>query len=397
MALGVEEFEREVERFCDATLRPRRDHHAVGTWGQGSDAMVVIEEPDPDEEQRKLAAAKAWRRRLEGAGLAWIDGPIELGGRGLTAAHVDVFREVLARYDAPDESPIAVGLEIIGPAIAIHGTDDAKRLVLRGMHVGDEVGCQLFSEPNAGSDLSAVHTRAERVEGGWVVTGQKVWTSGAHLATYGEALVRTEPGSERHRGLTMMLVDMRQEGVEVRPLRQMTGGCSFNEVFLEGAFVADALVLEGEGTGWQVALTTLMQERLSVGAGRTSPANTALHRLRQLIDHLGVSDDPIVRQRLVGLIIRSRVSMWFQQRATAAAGGPGPEMSIAKLHFTSLLTDIADLACDVLGPAVTADSGEWGTFAWSEFVTGAPGMHIAGGTGQVQRNILGERVLGLPR
>jgi acyl-CoA dehydrogenase len=217
------------------------------------------------------------------------------------------------------------------------------------------------------------------------------------LATYGEALVRTEPGSERHRGLTMVLVDMRAPGVEVRPLRQMTGGCSFNEVFLQDVFVPDEMVLEGEGTGWQVALTTLMQERLSVGAGRTSPANTALHRLRQLVDHLGANGDPLVRQRLADLVVRSKVSTWFQQRAVLAEGGPGPEMSIAKLHFTSLLTDIAELACDVLGPAVIADTGDWGTFAWSEFVTGAPGMHIAGGTGQIQRNILAERVLGLPR
>lgn len=395
--MTVDEFEREVELFCSATLRRRTRRDAVAAWGVGSDAMVVIEEPDPVEERRKLADAQAWRKRLDEADLAWIDGPVGLGGRGLGPEHVDAFRSVLAGYDAPDESPIAVGLEIVGPAIAIHGTDVAKRVVLRGMHIGDEVGCQLFSEPNAGSDLSAVRTRAERVAGGWHVTGQKVWTSGGHLATYGEALVRTEPGSERHRGLTMVLVDMRAPGVEVRPLRQMTGGCSFNEVFLQDVFVPDEMVLEGEGTGWQVALTTLMQERLSVGAGRTSPAHTALHRLRQLVDHLGVNSDPVVRQRLADLIVRSKVSTWFQQRAVLAKGGPGPEMSIAKLHFTSLLTDIAELACDVLGPAVIADTGEWGTFAWSEFVIGAPGMHIAGGTGQIQRNILAERVLGLPR
>lgn len=397
MTCGLDEFAREVERFCEATLDRRTQRDAIAAWGDGDDAMVVIEEPDPVEERRKLAEAQAWRRRLEAARLAWIDGPDELGGRGLTADHVELFRSTIARYDTPDESPIAVGLEIVGPAIAVHGTDTAKRVVLRGMHVGDEVGCQLFSEPNAGSDLSAVRTRAERVDGGWLVTGQKVWTSGGHLATFGEALVRTEPGSERHRGLTMMLVDMRAPGVEVRPLRQMTGGCSFNEVFLEDVLVPDDMVLEGEGTGWQVALTTLMQERLSVGAGRTSPAHTALRRLRQLIDHHGASDDPLVRQRFAELVIRSKVSAWFQQRAVAAHGGPGPEMSIAKLHFTSLLTDIAELACHVLGPTLAADTGEWGTFAWSEFVTGAPGMHLAGGTGQIQRNILAERVLGLPR
>lgn len=397
MTLSVAEFEREVAEFCDRSLPARAVDATTRAWGEGSDAMVVIEEPDPVEERRKLAEAQTWRKRLEAAGLAWIDGPVELGGRGLSADHVDAYRRILSGYDTVDESPIAVGLEIVGPAIAVHGTDEAKRVALRGMHIGDEIGCQLFSEPNAGSDLSAVRTRADRVDGGWRVTGQKVWTSGGHLATYGEALVRTEAGSERHRGLTMMLVDMRSSGVEVRPLRQMTGGCSFNEVFLEDVFVPDEMVLEGEGAGWSVALTTLMQERLSVGAGRTSPAVTAIHRLRQLVEHFGANDDPLVRQRLAALIIRSRVSTWFQQRAVVAEGGPGPEMSIAKLHFTSLLTDIAELACDVLGLAVVADTGEWGTYAWAEFVTGAPGMQIAGGTGQIQRNILAERVLGLPR
>ena len=156
-------------------------------------------------------------------------------------------------------------------------------------------------------------------------------------------------------------------------------------------------VLEGEGAGWQVALTTLMQERSSVGAGRTSPAHLAQARLRQLIHHLAKGDDPVVRQRYAAIVTRSAVSQWFQQRALASGDEPGPELSIAKLHFTALLTEIGDLAADLLGPALAADTGAWGTFAWSQFVTGAPGMHLAGGTGQIQRTILAERVLGLPR
>ena len=391
------EFEAEVERFCAARLQPRRLDETLAAWGTGPDAMVVIEEPDPVEEREKLARAQQWRKELHEAGLAWIDGPVEMGGRGLSSDHVEAFRRAMNRYEAPDESPLAIGLEIVGPAIAVHGTDAAKRIVLRGIHLGDEIACQLFSEPNAGSDLSAVRTRGERVEGGWRVTGQKVWTSGGHLATYGEALVRTDPDSERHRGLTMMLVDMRSPGVEVRPIRQMTGGSSFNEVFLDDVFVPDDMVLEAEGAGWQVALTTLMQERLSVGAGRTSPARTALDRLAQLIAHFGRHDDPLVRQQYADLYSRSRVSEWFQKRAATREGGPGPEMSIVKLHFTSLLSDISKLAAEILGPAICADTGEWGTFAWAQFVTGTPGMHIAGGTGQIQRNILAERVLGLPR
>ena len=390
-------FADEVRRFADRTLSRRARTDGTARWGEGPDAMVVIEEPDPDEEQRKLADAKAWRQTLHTADLAWLEGPTELGGRGLSPAHTDVLRATLAHYETPDETPLSIGLEIVGPAIAVHGTAEAKRVVLRGIHLGHEVGCQLFSEPNAGSDLSAVRTAGVRVEGGWRVSGQKVWTSGGHLATYGEALVRTTPGSERHRGLSMMLVDMRDPGVEVRPLRQMTGGASFNEVFLDDVFVPDSMVLEGEGAGWQVALTTLMQERSSVGAGRTSPAHLAQARLRQLIHHLGKGDDPVVRQRYAAIVTRSTVSQWFQQRALASGDEPGPELSIAKLHFTALLTEIGDLAADLLGPALAADTGAWGTFAWSQFVTGAPGMHLAGGTGQIQRTILAERVLGLPR
>lgn len=396
MTLSVDDLVAEAETFCARHLQRRAPVTEAG-WGEGPDAMVVIEEPDPVEERQKLAAAKAWRRLLDADGLAWLTGPEELGGRGLTREHDEAFRTVLAAYDVPDESPLSVGLEIVGPAIAVHGTPEAQREILRGIHLGDQVACQLFSEPNAGSDLSAVRTRADRTDGGWLVNGQKVWTSSGHLATTGELLARTEPGSERHRGLSMMMIDMRQPGVDVRPLRQMTGGCSFNEVFLEDAFVPDEMVLGEVGGGWQVALTTLMQERLSVGRGRTSPAHLALGRLRQLVHHMGRGADPIVRQRVADLVIRDRVSTWFVQRVQASAETPGPEMSIAKLHFTALLADMADLAADLLGPALTADTGDWGTFAWSEFVTGAPGMKIAGGTEQIQRNLLGERVLGLPR
>ena len=395
-APSPEDLAEEARRFCAARLEPRVERRRGG-WGEGSDTIVVIEEVDPEEEQRVLAGARAWRRQLHEHGLDWITGPPDLGGRGLQPAHAEAVRSELARWKTPEETPLAIGLEIVGPAIDIHGTLEARAEVLGGIHRGDVVACQLFSEPDAGSDLSAVRTTGQRVEGGWVVSGQKVWTSGAHLSDYGEALVRTDPDGPRHRNLTMMLVDMHQPGVEVRPLRQMTGGASFNEVFLREAFVPDHLVLGEVEGGWDVAMTTLLQERLSVGAGRTSPATHAVTRLWELVDHLGAGVDPHVRQRLAGIVARDCISRWFMARIAASADGPGPEMSIAKLQFTSLLSDIADLAAEVLGPSLTADTDAWGTFAWSQFVTGAPGMHIAGGTSTIQRNILAERVLGLPR
>ena len=354
--ITIDEFRAEVRAFADVHLPRRDDAGDMRAWGTGSDAMVVIEEPDPGEEEHKLGHA-----RMAAAARTSPSGVARGADRtGRTWPRLGPYRR-LSRcdegYATPDESPIAVGLEIVGPAILVHGSDVAKRQVLHDMHIGEAVGCQLFSEPNAGSDLSSVRARGQRVDGGWLITGQKVWTSGAHLATVGEALVRTDPDSERHRGLSMVLVDMTSPGVDVRPLRQMTGGCSFNEVFLDEVFVADEMVLDVPGAGWDVARTTLMQERLSVGAGRTSPAAVALDRLHDLVDHLGLGSDPIVRQRLTDVIIRSRVSNWFQRRAIAADDEPGPEMSIGKIHFTSLLTDIAELACEVLGPAVIADTG----------------------------------------
>jgi alkylation response protein AidB-like acyl-CoA dehydrogenase len=274
-----------------------------------------------------------------------------------------------------------------------------KDRYLRAMHRGDIVGCQLFSEPAAGSDLASLQTRAERDGDEWRVNGQKVWTSGAQYADIGEIICRTDPDAPKHKGLTGFVVDMHAPGIEVRPLRQMTGGASFNEVFFTDVRIPDDHRLGDVNQGWSVALTTLMNERASIGGGGGGGTVGSV-RLVELLRHFGKQTDPVLRQKLADVYINAQVAKFTNLRAMAkikAGGLPGPEMSIAKLSLTNNMTRVANLLSLALGPRLIADSGEWGTFAWSELVLGIPGMRVAGGTDEIMRNIVGERVLGLPK
>jgi alkylation response protein AidB-like acyl-CoA dehydrogenase len=275
-----------------------------------------------------------------------------------------------------------------------------KERYLRPLYRGDIIGCQLFSEPVAGSDLAGIQTRAVRDGDEWVLTGQKVWTSGAHYSDIGEIITRTSPDKPKHKGLTMFLVDMRAPGVEVRRLRQMTGGASFNEVFFTEVRVPDSHRLGDVDEGWTVALTTLMNERAAIGGGGAGLGTMSMTRIFELAKAFGRSEDPLVRQGLAEAYIRTSVARYTNLRAMAkirAGQLPGPEMSIAKLSLTQNLWYTANLVAGILGPRLTADTGEWGTFAWAEMLLGVPGMRIAGGTDEIMRNIVGERVLGLPK
>jgi acyl-CoA dehydrogenase len=288
---------------------------------------------------------------------------------------------------------------MIAPTILAHGTDMVKERYLRAMHRGDIVACQLFSEPVAGSDLASLQSRAERDGDEWVLNGQKVWTSGAHYSDIGEIICRTDPDLPKHKGLTGFIVDMRTPGVEVRPLRQMTGGAAFNEVFFSDVRVPDDHRLGDVNQGWTVALTTLMSERAAIGASEVrSPA--LLARLIATVRHFGLDQDPLIRQALADAVIRVRVAALNNQRATdkiRAGQVPGPELSIAKLSLTNNMLRIGELVGRILGPRLTADTGEWGTFSWARYITGVPGLRVAGGTDEVMKNIVGERVLGLPK
>ncbi|HEX2040318.1 MAG TPA: acyl-CoA dehydrogenase family protein [Acidimicrobiales bacterium] len=395
-----EELLAEAKAFLDANARPKHEKKLV--WGEGRDAVGLFAEKTPEEEQAEVAAARSWRTRIFDAGFGWITGPARYGGRELPRSYERAWLSLLSQYEAPSMAPLGIGLGMIAPTILAHGTDTAKDLYLRAMHRGDVIACQLFSEPGAGSDLASLQTRAERDGDEWVVTGQKVWTSGAQYSDIGEIICRTDPEAPKHKGLTGFIVDMRAPGVEVRPLRQMTGGASFNEVFFTEVRVPDDHRLGDVDNGWTVALTTLMNERAAIGGGGlgVGAGAMALARLIALLRHLGKDKDPLLRQRLADVYVRASAARFTTLRAMAtmqAGGVPGPELSTAKLALTDNMQRVARLVEQALGPKLVADTGEWGTYAWAEFVLGVPGMRIAGGTDEVMRNIVGERVLGLPK
>ena len=336
------------------------------------------------------------------AGFGWITGPTQYGGRGLTADYQRIFGEAASGFRIPNESPFTIGLGMVAPTILAHGIDEVRDAYLQKLWRGDIVGCQLFSEPVAGSDLAGIQTKAERDGDEWVITGQKVWTSGAQFSDIGEIVTRTSTDKPKHKGMTMFLIDMHAPGVEIRPLRQMTGGASFNEVFLTEVRVHDSHRLGGVDEGWGVALTTLMNERMAIGAGGGGGGGSdrGIERIMQMAQHFDVDTNPVVRQKIANYYVHSRAAALTNLRAVSkikAGQTPGPELSIAKLAGTNNMLRLGQLVSDVLGPRMVADTGEWGTFSWSEIVTGTPGARVAGGTDEVMRNILGERVLGLPK
>jgi len=396
----VQEFERAAAQFLEANAKPRVEVEQA--WGEGSDQVSLLPERTHEEELEELAAAQAWARTRFDAGFGWLTGPTEYGGQGLTREHQRAYDTLESGYEIPPMTAFGIGLGMVAPTILAHGTEEVKRRYLRALWRGDIVGCQLFSEPGAGSDLAGLQTRAVRDGDEWLVTGQKVWTSGAHLSDIGEIICRTDPDLPKHKGLTGFVVDMKAPGVDIRPLRQMTGGASFNEVFFTEVRVPDSHRLGDVNGGWTVALTTLMNERAAIGGGSMSSGsgNLSTPRLLELVRHQGKADDPLVRQQIADIFINGRVANYTNLRAMAkiAAGQvPGPEMSLAKLSLTANMRRMTDLLSSVLGPKLLADGGEWGTFAWSQFILGLPGMRIAGGTDEVLRNIIGERVLGLPK
>ena len=398
MTISETEFRNQARAFLDANAERRVEETLE--WGKGSDQVGLLDEKSPDQEAEEIAAAKKSKATEFDAGFGWITGPEEYAGRALPASYERAYREVVADYSIPSQSMFGIGLGMVAPTILAHAIPEVKDRYLTSMYRGDTVGCQLFSEPVAGSDLAGIQTKAVRDGDEWLLTGQKVWTSGAQFSDIGEIITRTSTGESRHKGLTMFVVDMSADGVDIRPLRQMTGGASFNEVFFEEVRVPDSHRLGDVGEGWTVALTTLMNERAAIGGGGAGLGNLGFSRFREMARHYGLAADPITRQRLADIYVRQQVARFTTQRAMAkirAGQLPGPEMSIAKLALTANMQKIAQVLGEILGPRLVADTGEWGAYAWAEFVLGIPGLRIAGGTDEVMRNIVGERVLGLPK
>ena len=368
----------------------------VGDNPVGSDHRLGVMEESGPGELAVLARARALQRALFESGLGWPQGPVELGGGGRSKEWSLALDRVLDAHVLPPRGQLLVGLHIVAPAIAGHGSAELRRRYLPALFRGDIVGCQLFSEPSSGSDLASARTGAQRDGDEWIVSGQKVWTSGGHFADIGELLVRTDPRAGKHAGLSMLIVDMGAPGVTVRPLRQMTGGSAFCEVFLDEVRVPDANRIGELGAGWSVAKTSLSSEREAMTSGLGPLSPYILASLRALVARADRGRDPVIAEqvaRVCGNILAAQ-ALAARDRADWGRLG-GVAGSVSKLLLVETVDLIGRLLADLCGPALFL--GEDDTFRWSEFVLGAPSLHIAGGTDEIQRNVIAQRGLGLPR
>jgi len=338
-----------------------------------------------------------WWERLGTAGWAAPTLPVGSYGKGLSRGDAVLVQQAIADHGALG-APGGLGLLLAAPTIATHGTPEQVEEYVRPIVTGQRAWCQLFSEPGAGSDLAGLQAKAEQDGEEWIVNGQKVWTSGGQVADLGMLIARTDVDVPKHRGMTAFIIPMDLPGLEVRPIRQMSGGASFNEVFFTDVRVADSMRLGAEGDGWRVALTTLGFERDHSDGSGGSRVGGGWQQLLATARAMGVTADPATRRALTDAYIGDRVETFVNRRAAelARGGTPGPEGSLGKLIWTEGMRRTSDVISRVLGPALIADTGEWGTYAWGEHVLGAPGYRIAGGSDEVQRNIIAERVLGLP-
>ena len=367
-----------VRAELDRLLEPRRADDSITVLGAGAD---------------DLESGLAYLAALAPGGWMVPTWPESYGGRAASPADAALIARALGEYRTPDLYPYLVGLHVVAPTLLELATPVQCERWLPPLATGDEIWCQLFSEPSAGSDLANVGTRAERDGDEWRLTGQKVWTSRAHYARWGLALARTDPGVVKHTGITAFAVDMGAPGVDIRPLRQMNGDAHFSEVFLDGAVVADADRIGEPGAGWSVARTALANERSGLGpapAGTGLPIDRLLNGIRA---RTGPALDAPRRDRVARALIESEVTRLTGRRARDAArtGTPGPEGSGQKLRGSAGLKRVTDVGLSVRGADALLEDGEWSTL----FLT-APSLSIRGGTDEIQRNIVGERVLGLP-
>ncbi|HEX6603019.1 MAG TPA: acyl-CoA dehydrogenase family protein [Solirubrobacterales bacterium] len=377
----------------DLTLSPSEEQFRdeLRAWLEDND-------PGPEPEGEGLDAVvgfrRDWQRKLHDAGWAGISWPSEYGGRGATMIEQAIFSQEMARADVPPPANV-LGLAMGGPVVIAHGTEEQKQRYLEPILSGEEIWCQGFSEPESGSDLASLKTKAVKADGGWKVTGQKVWTTFAHESKWCMLVARTDPNVPKHKGLTYFICDMEQDGVEIRPLVQITGEAEFNEVFFEEAFIPDENLVGGEGNGWMVAITTLMNERAGLGGGAAVAVSRDLAALTDLVKEHGLENDPAIRARMADLLIGCEALRLGGMRAMTAqmkTGIPGPEGSIGKWEWATLNQSLTELACDILGP----EGLERGT-PWTYRMLRSRANSIEGGTTEVMKNIVAERVLGLPR
>jgi alkylation response protein AidB-like acyl-CoA dehydrogenase len=380
-------FRAEVRRFLEANVERRAG--SFETW------------PARYGEAEGLRRAKEFQKRKAEAGLAAITWPVELGGRGESPIMQVIYNQEEAGYFVP-RGYFEIGLGMCIPTVMAYGTDVQRHRYVPRAITGEEIWCQLFSEPAAGSDLAGLRTRSVRDGDSWVINGQKIWTSGAHFADYGIIVTRSDPKAPKHKGLTFFFLDMKSPGIEIRRIKQISGASNFNEVYFTDVQVPDSQRLGAVGQGWGVAITTLMNERLAVGDVR-GPDFDEIFRLARSLE---LEDGPAlanaaVREKLADWYVRQQGLRWTKFRTmTALSRGqtPGPEASIGKIVSATKLQEIAAFALDLMdvGGAVMDPSLAPMRAAFQEALLYAPGTRIAGGTDEILKNIIAERVLGLP-
>jgi alkylation response protein AidB-like acyl-CoA dehydrogenase len=354
------------------------------------------------ESSEVIQQAKAWQALKFDHGWACLTWPKEYGGQGLGRLEAVVFGHEEAKFRTPPNI-YAIGHGMLGPTLMAHGSDEQKKKYLRDMARGQVVWCQLFSEPDAGSDLAGLRTSAVRDGDGWLLNGQKIWSTGAHYSDWGMIVTRTDPEAPKHAGLTYFIVDMHAKGVEVRPIKQINGGSGFNEVFFTDVRVPDASRLGGVGDGWRVAITTLMNERVAIGAGGGAGRFRDLLRLASEAKRNGrpAIEDAAVRQKLAEFYIKSKGLQFTSYRTLSALSRgqtPGPEGAIGKAVGAPLGQEMALFALDLQGAMGAAADDRFSPHEalWQDSYLGSPGLRIAGGTDEILKNIIAERVLRLP-
>ncbi|MCW2714679.1 MAG: acyl-CoA dehydrogenase [Frankiales bacterium] len=368
-------------------------------------ALPQLSWPEPADMADKAPFWRPWQQLLFEAGYAGLTWPTEHGGQGLDERMRSIFNEECDRAGAPERLN-TIGEDFAGPTIAHFGTEAQKARLLRRILTGEDIWCQLFSEPDSGSDLASLRTRATKVDGGWKITGQKTWTSRAQLAAHAILLARTG-GGDRHRGITYFLLPMDSPGVTVRPLRHMLGEAEFNEVFLDDVILPDDAVVGAVDGGWKVAMGTLAFERVAIATGRvntTKAMEDIVNDIRAMTDDAGrpLGADPAVRQKVADLWGRALVHRTIGQRVVSGAASgelPGPVTSIGKLYFCPLVEDLADfrLSLEPLADQFSLEDTGAGASRWLRLANQARGTAIAGGSTFIQRNIVAERILGMPK
>src|SRR3954453_7639980 len=349
---------------------------------------------EPEGDEAGFEFRREWQRKLYDAGWAGLAWPKEYGGRGATLIEQALFNEEIVRAQAPQMANV-LGLAMGGPTVIAHGSEEQKERYLHPILSAEEIWCQGFSEPEAGSDLASLKTKAVRAGDKWVVNGQKVWTTLAHHAKWCMLVARTDQEAPKHKGLTYFLMDMEQDAVQVRPLRQITGEAEFNELFIEEARVPDENIIGGEGNGWAVAITTLMHERATLAFGLQIRVKITLRELLDEARENGAAEDPVIRDRLAQLYIESEVLRLNALRGLSAimrTGVPGPEGSLGKWQWADVNQALTELALELRGGHAVLEDDRW-TYRFLR----ARANSIEGGTTEILKNIVAERVLGLPR